>query len=204
MWELAPLIALTSLQLRYCNGLCNEGATALAMLTALTYLDLRYCNELTSEGLRALVPLTALTWRVHRPSPSPLPHPPETLQQPHADMWMRPTGPSPLAASLVANQLPRANERERRGRWPARAPSHGRGAALQATPVEVLWVEVLWRWGVGRSAGSDGLHRHPLPPPSASMCRWAAETCAWGAPRLGPFRRSAPPASPVSDADAPA
>ncbi|KAK3241809.1 hypothetical protein CYMTET_48458 [Cymbomonas tetramitiformis] len=58
---LAPLTALTSLDLTNCREVTDEGLAALAPLTALTSLDLTNCREVTDEGLAALAPLTALT-----------------------------------------------------------------------------------------------------------------------------------------------
>ncbi|KAK3241197.1 hypothetical protein CYMTET_49014 [Cymbomonas tetramitiformis] len=58
---LAPLTALTSLNLSYCSGVTDEGVGALASLTTLTSLDLSYCSGVTDEGVRGLAPLTALT-----------------------------------------------------------------------------------------------------------------------------------------------
>jgi hypothetical protein len=51
---LAPLTALTSLDLQGCSGVVDEGVRELAPLTALTSINLRGCAQVTNEGVKAL------------------------------------------------------------------------------------------------------------------------------------------------------
>jgi hypothetical protein len=63
---LAPLTALTSLDLDECRTVTDEGMRALlAPLTALTSLNLSGCSRVTDEGWRAL--LAPLTYHSHQP-----------------------------------------------------------------------------------------------------------------------------------------
>jgi hypothetical protein len=55
------LTALTSLNLSFCRQLSHGGLCSLAGLTALTSLDLHGCREMSDYGLRRLSTLTALT-----------------------------------------------------------------------------------------------------------------------------------------------
>jgi hypothetical protein len=61
MRALAPLTAMTDLNLSRCQRVTNERVRALSPLTALTSLNLTLCDGVTEEDVRELAHITALT-----------------------------------------------------------------------------------------------------------------------------------------------
>jgi F-box/leucine-rich repeat protein 14 len=58
--DLSRLPTLTTLDLKYCDGVTDKEVLELSNLPRLTDLNLSWCNNVTSEGLRALSGLIAL------------------------------------------------------------------------------------------------------------------------------------------------